>query len=254
MIYNELSPSVQAKGYHRYIRFNLLNGLSFGLLADNVLILYCLKVGMPEYMIGIIMSFLFLTMPLMLVGKQLLLRLGASGTISLAWAARNLSALVMALAPLLIPFVPMVVVLGLITLGAFGFFAFRSVGMIATRPLVGEITTEANRGRFMASQGLSFNVTLMLGLVALAIVLKTSNTLETFQCILAIGCLAGLASSVILATIPESGRPRKSAAIPVNKALSALWQNRSQRKLLMAQAGGLGAIVLVLPICTVALK
>ena len=49
--------------------FSNFNGFSVALLAESTLILYALKIGVPDYIVGVISSFLFLGMPFIFIGN-----------------------------------------------------------------------------------------------------------------------------------------------------------------------------------------
>lgn len=249
-----LSPSNRRTGWRRYMLFAIVNGFSFGLLAENVLVLYALKADVPEYIAGILPSFMFLAMPFMLLGKKMMSRFGAARTVASAWGARNTSALLMVAAPFLYVFDIRPVVIALIVVSSFGFYACRAMGVVAFRPLIGDITTETDRGRFLGSMGMRFNASYLLALIILALVMKISPAMHILQGLIGLGCMAGLFSAWIVAGVPETKAPKISAQQPILHSVVRFWQNRRTRKLLFAQMAGWGAFSLIVPFSVVALK
>ena len=249
-----LSPSDRQIGWHRYMIFSVLNGFSFGLLAENVLVLFALKAGVPEYIAGVLPAFMFLGMPFMLAGKMIIKRAGAAKTIATGWGTRNTSALLMAMAPFLYIFGAGNAVVFTIVACAFGFYSARAVGVVAFRPLVGEITTEADRGKFLGAMGMRFNGSYVLALALLALVMKISPSLAVFQILIATGCFAGLASAWVVAKVPETTTPQESAQEPIIGSVINFWKNRRLRKLLFAQGAGWALFAMVVPFSLVALK
>jgi MFS family permease len=250
-----LSRPLQEQGRKNYLLFNRLNGLSFACLIENVLILYALKTGLPAYLTGILASFAFLAMPFMVFGKLLVGRLGAARTIRFSWTTRNLLMLIIALAPLAASHgAPRFLIGGMIMVPSFLFFAFRSMGMIAFNPLVGEITTRQTRGRFTSQAVLysfiSYFVAMALQIVALSL---HSETI-TFQIIILAGCLLGLLAGYIIGQVPETETPRVSARTPVWESTKKILSQGSFRRLLGAQSAGLSICMLVMPISMIALK
>ncbi|MCK5739482.1 hypothetical protein KAH55_09885, partial [bacterium] len=128
-VFKELTVSQKKQAQGNYLKFTALNAISYGSLGDSVLILYALKLGGSDTMIAILVSFFYLTMPAMLVGKAWVSRLGTTRTFGYAWILRNLSTVFFLIAPLtqrLLAPEAGFIVLGT---GVFFFFIFRTIGI-----------------------------------------------------------------------------------------------------------------------------
>ena len=145
-----LSGQQRKKGQKFYIYFCIFNGIAITFVAENILILYSLKLNIPDYIIGISASFMFMSAPLMLLGRGLICKLGASKTISLAWVFRYTFALLFLIAPYLITKFSLGMGITAILVGAFGFYASKGIGIVAWTPMLGEITTKETRGKFIS--------------------------------------------------------------------------------------------------------
>lgn len=160
-----LNEEQRSVAWRRFEAFALLNGFSFAILGESILVLYALKAGVSEPATAVMGSFLFLTTPFMLVGKQLMKRIGAARTQGMGWLLRNGFGLVMAVAPLASWAGQPGLVAPIFLFGAFGFYACRGVGMVGFRPLVGELTCEGERGRFMGRFGMRINISYLSALL-----------------------------------------------------------------------------------------
>lgn len=249
-----LPPLQQKIGRKRYLWFTRINAFSFGCLAESILILYALKNGADDFVIGLLTSFFFLTMPFMFLGKQIVGKKGAAYTYAISWALRNISATLMIAVPFVIRTIGSTIGLGLLAFSAFGFFSFRSMGFTANTPIIGEITDKSNRGRFISQIWLHFNIFYLITMSALIVILGRSEEIHTFQTIITFGCITGLISSSLIYHVPETHSPLISGQQPIGDSLSFIWKNPCLRKLLFAWTSTLVIIMLINPFSMVALK
>lgn len=249
-----LTPNQQRLGRSRYLWFTRINALSFGCLAESILILYAIKNGADDFLVGMLTSFFYLTMPFMFFGKRLVSRLGAARTYGFSWAFRNLSASTLILVPIAAKFFSPKIGLVLLILAAFGFFGFRSMGMTATTPLIGEITTRTNRGNFISQTWLHFNLFYLFAMVAMIFILGRYDHMHTFQGIIFFGVVTGVIAASVIYRVPETNTPRLSAQKPIGNSFSYIIHNPRPRKLLYAWAAAVTADILVNPFSMVALK
>lgn len=254
MLERALTASERKKAWRRIEGFGLLNGFSFAILGENILVLYALKAGVSEPMAAVLGTFLFLSMPFMLIGKQLLKRVGAARTQGTGWLVRNGFGMLMAAAPFATVLGAAALTPVLIVVGAFGFYASRSMGAIGFRPLIGEVTNDRDRGRLMGRFGLTVNVSYMVALIAFALTMRWRDDVAAFQGLIFAGSLAGLASAGFLMSVPEGPGPAKSAAQPLRDSLRQVFRSSLLKRMLLGQMSCWGAVALVLPVSIVALK
>ena len=235
-------------------RFATLNGISVALLMDSMLILYAIRNGAGDAAVALLASFIHLTMPLVLVGKTLIAKIGAARTWGFGWLARNISAMVMIAAPLLPASAPQYLRTGIILAGGFGFAAFRAVGLVGNSPLIGEITNDGDRGRFLSGNWVRATLTQMLTLVAVILLLQRADETWVYQAVIGFGAGLGMYVGVLLARVPESETPRRSAQKPLGEVLHRVWCLPNMRKLLFAWAASFAAFTLVIPFTVITLK
>jgi MFS family permease len=232
----------------------MFNAVSYICLADNLLILFALEMKCPDYYVAVLASFMYICNVFMVLGKHMVGRMGATNAIGACWVGRNLSALLTASAPLFAAWVSPLAGMAVLTLGAFCFYSFRAAGVVAMQPLIGEITSRGNRGKFISLLFKSFNFMCLATLAVIIVVLTRSQSSGTFQKILLSGSLIGGLASLFVFLMKESPGPRDSALKPIKDALRKVWSVSSYRKLLFANIAGFSGIMLVVPISMLALK
>ena len=154
-----LTKEQKAYGKKKYMTFSIFNGFSIALLAEGTLILFAIKAGVPDFIIGAMSSFLFLGMSFIFIGKIMVAKIGVSKTVATAWFLRSISTLVAVAGPIALYYTSSLnLSIFLILIGAFGFYAFRGVGCIGWTPMLGELTSEVDRGRYNSKLFLFFNI------------------------------------------------------------------------------------------------
>ena len=95
----KLTTKEQTKDRSYFSRFNIFNAISFACLGENIMFLFALALGSPPYIITILGSLMFLGNIGMPLGKKLIGRYGATGTLWRVWVIRNLAGGMIATAP-----------------------------------------------------------------------------------------------------------------------------------------------------------
>ena len=251
---NFLAPSQRVLGRQRFLGFTLLNGASVTLVMQNMLILYAIRCGLNNTEVAAIASFLFLTMPFMIVGKWFVARMGLANAWGASWLFRYTFMVLVVIAPFLGSAGSPARTPALILAGAFFFFAFRSAGLMCQTPLLGQITTAQNRGSYIAKTWAYYNISSLLAMVVAYLLLKVWSGVHAFQLLLFLGTVIGFYSGYVILGIPESETPRQSARQPVLRSFQALLATRRYRRLLFAWAATMVSRILVNPFSMVALK
>lgn len=254
IIHGSLSLSQQESGRRYYNKFSVLNGISYICLGDTILILFAIKLGCPDYCISILASLAFLSNFCMPLGKFLMAKVGAIKTISSCWTMRNISILLVASAPLFNRMAGAQVMMAVILIGAFAFYACRAIGVIGFQPVVGEITTEENRGKFTSYNSMISYIAIlgMLGIIIL--MMKISSDLWVFIVTILTGATIGIISTWLLSRINETSAIKTSAAQPILSDVITTLKNPLRRKQLFACCAISSAITLTVPISMLALK
>ena len=253
IIDRKLNLSEKASARKKYLFFTFTSGISYFCLADNIIILFALKLGCPDYFVAIIASFAYLGLIMIIFGKFLVRWLGAVNTQGLTWLARNLFGLLAASAPLWLALSPLLS-MAVLTMGVFGFQACRGAGIVSGQPIIGEITGEHNRGRFIATMFWMFNIASLFTLLVIIAVMRQSQSTATFMGIMISGAMAGITGATVMLTTKESRAPQISAGKTIRESLHKAWKEPRLRSLLTAYFFVFFGIALVLPISMLALK
>ncbi|MFW5814883.1 MAG: MFS transporter [Spirochaetota bacterium] len=251
---NQLTRDQRAVGQRRFRQFLLLNGVSVALLMENMLILYAIRNGASDPVVAVIASFVHLTMPAMVLGKRWVSRFGLSRTMALGWFFRYVSAMLMVLAPLLAALGSPTAAIGSIVAGAFGFAFFRAIGSVANTPLTGEITTPDERGTFISGNHTRVQSAFIVTMASAVVVLRVADALWVYQIIITVGCLVGFYAVTILARVPESSAPSRSARIGLRDVIRELAETPRLRRLFAGWAGGFVSFAVVIPYAMIAVK
>ncbi|NIA31002.1 MAG: MFS transporter [Actinobacteria bacterium] len=242
------------KAQSNYLWFSKINAVSYASLADAVLILYAIRIGADDFLVGLVISFLYLTMPFMLVGKQWMAKQGAAKTFFRSWVFRNISAFFLFFVPIAQKHINPVSGLFLFVIASFGFFAFRSIGITAIIPLIRDITSAENRGQFISKTWFQSMVFYLFAMVAIVALTSRYQTVTVFQVIVIFGSLAGVVASFFMKMVPESDKPKLSAQRPLIESIRFISSNSAIKKLLTAWSLSTAALMLVTPFSMVALK
>jgi len=254
IVKGKLSLKQQAEGRKYWHIFNVLNATSFVCVADSVLYLFALELGCPRYIIPIIASFMYIGFLAMPLGKLLTARIGAAYAIAIFWGLRSLFALLSIASPFVIAEFGMQAGIVTLLIGALGFASFRSAGLVAVNPILGEIALPDQRGKFTAIIFRNFNIVSLLGLLVISLVMKEYASQRTFQIIIACGVFSGLIGAFVTSRIKETNIPKESAKKPIWNSLKTAFADSLGKKLIFANIVAMSGIVLVLPISITAVK
>src|SRR6056297_3091211 len=189
---SHLSQRDMRRGRRVFQRYITINGFTIAFLMNDLLILYGIRNGLSDPQLAVLASFMHLTMPFMLIGKQLIPKYGLSRVWSTAWFLRYLSGSLLILAPFIARVAPQWVV-SMTVLGAvFGFSMMRSIGLTANSPLMGEITTSRDRGRFIPGNWMRAQAANLASMVLVIVVMRYSSELWVYQILIGLGCVIGL--------------------------------------------------------------
>ncbi|HQH27043.1 MAG TPA: MFS transporter, partial [Oligoflexia bacterium] len=234
--------------------FALLNAFSFAALAESILMLFALKLGATAFEIGLLASYINLTMIFMFLGKFMVSRWGAAKTYGACWLSRNVAAALMIFAPYFYYEYSPSAGLTLLLASSFLFFVFRGMGVAAHNVLLNDITSEQSRGRFMGINSAGTNLVMLSTLIALSFYLKGEPSFLRFQIVVAWGCVMGIASSFAAFAVRESEGPRQSSREPLLWALSLVFQQKGIRRLVLAWIAATIGVQLLIPFQVLAVK
>lgn len=246
----QLTPGQKRQAQQDYVRYTRMNALSYGSLGDSILILFAIKFGASDPVIALLSSLIYLSMPSMLIGKRLISRVGTSHAFGLSWLGRNLSAALMILTPFFVGKMELIWLL----FSASGFFFFRSMGIAAMTPLLGDISTKSDQGQFISRVWMNGNFFFVIIYISLASVLGYSSSIMTFQFIIAFGSLTGMISTYYLFKIPRIQQTIEAGKELLRSTWKTALENPQTRLLFLNWALINASIALTLPFGVLTLK
>jgi hypothetical protein len=251
----EYLTDIQRKqGQHHYFSFSMFNGVSVTFVAENLLILYALKLNVPDYIIGIMSSFIFMSAPFMLLSRPSIRHFGAAKTIAFAWIARYSFAMIFMAAPLIISHYSFYLGVVVLLICAFGFYASRNIGVVAWTPVLGEITTEKDKSNVLSKGFFAYTFSYLISLCLLRFLFEFQDSINTFRGIIAIGCIAGFWAAYTISKIHETDMPKISAGHSLKEAVLYIKSSRQIIILIAIQMIYFASIALIVPYSMLALK
>lgn len=207
-----------------YYRFSVFNVISFSFLAGNIIVLYALRLGAGNVLVGLIAASYQITFVFSLLGRRLVRRFGAVKVFGTFWFIRYLLMI-----PVVISAMPGIrersgLVLAIVTICAFAFNISKGIGITATKPIVGEIPPQAERGAFIASQHLIVNLGAIVTGTIMAITLGQDAPLGRYALLLTVGILAGFGASHFILQLPEPREAGAGFTSRFSEGLSAAFQ------------------------------
>ena len=249
-----LTVEQRRESQRNYNLFNLINGLSYMCLGETVLILLAVRLGCPDYIVSALGAMLYFGYLLLPLGKIVTARTGAARSQSIFWVARNIAALLVACSALVCISGFRATAMGLLLTGAFFFYGFRAAGVVMSQPLIGNITTDADRGKVIGVSTGLFYVSCLVALVTISLLLKLSDSLGMLTGIIVVGALCGFTSSRFINRIDETEGIRNSARKPIAGEFRKVLRDRKLLRLLAAGFCVNLAVIMLIPISMLALK
>jgi len=214
-----------------YYRFSIFNVISFNFLAGNIIILYALRLGAGNVLVGLIAASYQIPFIFSLIGRRLIRRFGAVKLFGYFWVARYL-----AMAPVLFTAFPAIrehpqLVLAIVSLCAFGFNISKGIGLTAIKPIVGEIPPQRERGSFISNQQLIIHLGAVGTGLVMAWLLGPESALARYMLLLAIGILAGFVAAYFILRLPEPEEAGHGFDARFTDGLKRAFRNQTFRRL-----------------------
>jgi len=217
MIYRgpALTAAQQRSSQINYNYFNSLNGTSYMCTGEVVILLFAMKLDCPDYFVAILGALLYFSYLALPLGKVVAARVGAAQSQAVFWVMRNVSALIIASASVVVLFGARQLALGLVLVGGFLFYACRNAGIALSQPLVAEITSSHNRARFIGRTTALFYISALAALAVVSGLTRLTQSVWMLTAIIVFGSLVGITSSKFIRRIDETENLRISAAKPL---------------------------------------
>jgi len=248
-----LTPEQRQKSQFNYNCFNIVNGASYMCLGESVIVLFAVKLDMPNTVISLIGALQFLGYLLLPFGVWRTAVKGAAQCQADFWVCRNIAVLLVAASVLVNLYSSTLACLTLL-LGGFLFYGFRAAGCIMASPLMGDITTDEERPGLIAKSVSYFYGFGALALGTISIILHFNDSLTVLVSVIIAGAALGITSSKFLRNIDETSLIRKSARLPIFRGFSYIWTNSTIFKLICAWFLYNLTVLMIVPMSLLAVK
>jgi len=224
----DLTPGEMSKARKNFYFFNFFNVISFSLLSGNIIILYALKLGAGNFLVGILSSFIFLGTFFILIGRLLVPKFGMVKLMGRFWIIRYLMMIPLLAAPILSLFGLQAAIPIILTASVLGFQISRGIAITSYNPLIGSLTSEKTRGGFLSKVQVIEHVTILIVGIGMAFLLGGSAPLYIYSFFFLSGILTGIIGARFILQLPE---PRQSQESLTEKLLKSLIKSLKENTL-----------------------
>ena len=190
------------QGPRRFLLFAVFNVVSWQCIVGPVLVLFARALDMPPSWVGFLISFMPLSMLLVVGTIPLVTRFGPKRLMSTGWLLRNLTMCSVFLMPWAMlhwgPRAAWYVLLG----ATLGFCLIRAVGASAWFPWLHEVVPEGQRAAYFSAETAIAQVVVVCVAAMQAVLLRGNPGVPRFLCVYGLGIASGLVSLVWMSRIP----------------------------------------------------
>lgn len=225
--------------FHRFMSFNVI---AFSILTGNVISVFALKLDVSNTYIGLLQSFVHLSMVFILVGRLMMQTMSSVRVFAIGWFMRYVFASLLLVIPWLVDRTgnPALATAAILVATA-GFHIFRGIGVAGQVPIVAGLAMGADRGQFLSVNSILANAIALAGGLGIALLLGADAPLSRFVATFAVAILCGFVSVIFVVRMPEplSG-PDQSFGAFVRDVRAVGSRPRVARLLVYVAGFGLG--------------
>ncbi len=218
-----LTLEQRKKSRHYYNFYSVLNGFSYMCLGETVIVLFAVHLNAPDKLIAAIGAAMYVGFVMLPLGIVRTRQVGAAASQADFWVSRCLSALLVFASAFLMG-ISHWLAWSVLLLGALLFYGFRAAGVVMVQPLIGEITTDEDRGRFIGSTTALFYIFGLAAMLTISLLLSWRDSIVWLEGVILAGSVLGIAASGFLRNICETPVLRESAKAPVLPQLIAVFR------------------------------
>lgn len=197
----ELGPAPRS-----FLLFTTLNVVSWHSLVGPSMVLFARKIDMPAVWVGVLLSFMPLSMLLVMFTVPLVVRHGPKRLMISTWSVRNLVAAAVFFLPWVLHSAGPEAAWYLLGASILGFCIVRAIGAGAWFPWLHEFLPEGQRGAYFSAETAVAQIIIVGVNLFHAVLLSGSPGVNHFLFIYATGIAAGLLSIVLMGRVPGGER------------------------------------------------
>ena len=208
-------------GPKHFLVFTAVNLISWQCVVGQAMVLFGRAIGMPASWIGVLISFLPLSLLLVIISIPAVESYGPRKMLIRTWLARNLLASLVFIIPGAIPLWGHRSAWYILIIATLGFSLARSLGVGAWYPWIHEIVPQKMLGAYFSAETILVQIINVALTFVIAYVLNQGTGLNRFYWVYFIGIFAGLASIGFMRRIP-GGVGVRSVRLPTSGRFSRL--------------------------------
>jgi hypothetical protein len=228
-----------------FLLFTAVNVVSWQCVAGQTLVLFARAVDMPPRLVGVLLSFMPLSMFVVVFAVPLIEWLGPRRLLLFTWFSRNILAISIFVMPWAMSSYGPAAGWHVLLFATLIFSLIRAVGVGGWYPWLHEIVPREQLGSYFSLETAMSQVINILIALAMAQVLALGAGLDRFFWIYGAGLGAGLLSVLLIRKIP-GGAGLPPQAVPQSDprpALRQVWLDREYRHFLLLSMAGLASLM-----------
>jgi len=190
----------------KFLLFSMLNLVSWQCIVGSVLVLFGRSIQMPPSWIGVMLSFLPLSMILVFFSIPAVEKFGPRKLMLTTWLLRNLAATLVFLIPVALRWWRQDTAWYILMFAILSFSIIRAVGVGAWYPWLHELVPRENLGTYFALESIWVQLLTVLVTLVVARILGWGQGLQRFYWVYGVGITAGLISVWYATRIPGGNR------------------------------------------------
>ncbi len=250
-----LPPSELQRGRKILLAFTFFNVLSFLLIGSNLIILYALKLGANNFIIGLLSSFLQIAYLFMLLGRNLIKRMGAVKLFGIFWTLRYILMLPVLSIPLIYQYTGNTVIpLAILIFSVLAFNISRGIAITSYNPIIGELAGDKDRANFLSKVQIINHLLVISTGVLIAFYLGKDAPIFKYTLFIAIGIVSGIIGSILIFKLPEPLSSDKGIRKSFRKSISFTIHSKDLRRFFLSLFISSLAVAMLTPFVVVYFK
>lgn len=197
----------------KFLFFTASNVVSWQCIVGPTLVLFARRLEMPPSWVGVLISFMPLSMLLVIFTLPLVTWLGPKQVMARGWLLRNMITSVVFLVPLAMAYYGRVAGWYVLATSTLGFCVMRAIGSGGWFPWLHEVVPENQRATFFSTETGIAQLVNVLVLLLQGAILQGDPPVWRFLIIYAIGIFAGLSSITWMLQVPGGEGAREMFSV-----------------------------------------
>ena len=193
----------------RFLLFNTFNSIAWQCLVGSVLVLFARRIDMPARYVGLLLSFMPLSMILVGLSVPLIDRFGPRRLMPVVWFLRTVATTPVFLIPWAISRGGVQAGWLVLAISTFGFCLFRAFGAGAWFPWMHQMLPAQSRGVYFSLEQAMYQMVNIVIAFVIANVLGSHDSVRRYLGVEAFGMLAGIFSIYLITRVPGGEKPEK---------------------------------------------